>query len=120
KLWTIVHQLRAPLLWAGVSEIRLSLIISGVLGMLTFQALAIFVYAFSRDVLLAVGAAVLIFISRAAEYGAVYVIYLLGNENTYGIIGLSFCVLAAGLIGSGCYRSGGFLLALTPAVHPSL
>ena len=24
KLWTIVHQLCAPLLWAGVSEIRLS------------------------------------------------------------------------------------------------
>jgi len=120
KLWTIVHQLCAPLLWAGVSEIRLSLIISGVLGMLTFQALAIFVYAFSRDVLLAAGAAVLIFASRAAEYGAVYVLYLLGNENTYGIIGLSFCVLAVGLIGSGCYRSGGFLLALAPAVHPSL
>ena len=120
KLWTIVHQLCAPLLWAGVSEIRLSLIISGVLGMLTFQALAIFVYAFSRDALLAVGTAVLIFASRAAEYGAVYVLYLLGNENTYGIIGLSFCVLAVGLIGSGCYRSGGFLLALAPAVHPSL
>jgi hypothetical protein len=120
KLWTIVHQLCAPLLWAGVSEIRLSLIISGVLGMLTFQALAIFVYAFSRDVLLAVGAAVLIFVSRAAEYGAVYAVYLLGNENTYGIIGLSFCVLAVGLIGAGWYRSGGFLLALAPAVHPTL
>jgi hypothetical protein len=120
KLWTILHQLCAPLLWAGVSEIRLSLMVSGVLGMLAFQALAIFVYAFSRDVLLAVGAAVLIFVSRAAEYGAVYAVYLLGNENTYGIVGLSFCVLAVGLIGAGCYRSGGFLLALSPAVHPSL
>jgi hypothetical protein len=120
RLWTIVHQLCAPLLWAGVSEIQLSLVISGVLGMLTFQALSIFVFAFSGDVWLSIGAAVLIFVSRAAEYGAVYAVYLLGNENTYGILGLSFCVLAVGLIGSSWYRSGGFLLALAPAVHPSL
>jgi hypothetical protein len=120
KLWTILHQICAPLLWAGVSEIRLSLIISGVLGMVTFQALSMFIYAFSRDALLAIGAAVLIFVTRSAEYGAVYGVFLLGNENTYGILGLSFCVLAIALLGAGWYRSGGFLLGLAPAVHPSL
>ena len=79
-----------------------------------------FVYAFSRDALVAIGAAALIFATRAAEYGAVYVLFLLGTENTYGILGLSFCVLAVALIGAGWYRSGGFLLGLAPAVHPSL
>src|SRR5204862_7117957 len=61
KLWTIVHQLLAPLLALGVSEIRLSLIVSGVLGMVTFQALSMVVYALSRDAWLAIGAAVFIF-----------------------------------------------------------
>src|SRR5262249_55721219 len=93
---------------------------SGVLGMVTFQALAIFVYAFSRDVFLSVGAAALIFLTRAAEYGAVYGLFLLGTENTYGILGLSFSVLAVALLGAGCYRAGALLLGLAPAVHPSL
>ena len=120
KLWTILHQICAPLLWAGISEIRLSLILSGVLGMVTFQALAMFVFALSSDALLAIGAAALIYFTRAAEYGAVYGLFLLGTENTYGILGLSFSVLAIALIGAGAYRAGGFLLGLAPAVHPSL
>ncbi len=120
KLWTIVHQICALLLLSGVSEIRLSLMLSGVLGMVTFQALSMVVYALSADVLLAIGAAVLIFFTRAAEYGAVYGLFLLGTENTYGILGLSFCVLAVALIGAGSYRAGGLLLGVAPAVHPSL
>ena len=120
KLWTIVHQICAPFLRAGVSEIRLSLVISGVLGMVTLQALSMFVYALSRDAAVAIGAAALIFVTRAAEYGAVYAVFLLGNENTYGILGLSFCVLSVAMIGAGRYRLGAFLLGMAPAVHPSL
>jgi hypothetical protein len=120
KLWTILHQLIAPLLLLGVTEIRLSLIISGLLGMVTFQALSMVVYALSGDALLSVGAAVLIFFTRAAEYGAVYGLFLLGTENTYGILGLSFCVLSIAIFGSGWYRTGAFLIAVAPAVHPSL
>ena len=41
RLWTVLHQLLALGLRAGVSEITLSLIVSGVQGMLTFQALAV-------------------------------------------------------------------------------
>jgi hypothetical protein len=120
KLWTVIHQICAPLLLAGVTEISLSRALSGVLGMLTFQALSMFVYALSEDVLLAIGAAVLIFVTRAGEYGAVYALYLLGNENTYGIMGLSFAVLSVALLGSDAYFAGAFLLGLAPAVHPVL
>jgi hypothetical protein len=120
KLWTVLHQILAVLLRLGVSEIRLSLVISGVLGMVTFQALSMVVYAFSRDTWLAIGAAAVIFFTRAAEYGAAYGLFLLGTENTYGILGLSFCLLAVALIGAGAYRLGGFLLAVAPAVHPAL
>jgi hypothetical protein len=120
KLWTILHQILAVLLRLGVSEIRLSLIVSGVLGMVTFQALSMVVYALSRNAWLAIGAAAFIFFTRAAEYGAVYGLFLLGTENTYGILGLSFCLLAVAMIAAGSFRSGAFLLAVAPAVHPSL
>lgn len=120
KLWTILHQIGALFLRVGVSEIRLSLILSGVLGAVTFQALAMVVYALSQDALLAIGATVLIVFTRAAEYGVVYPLFLLGSENTYGILGLSFSVLGIALIGAGSYRAGGLLLGLAPAVHPSL
>ena len=49
KLWTILHQICALLLRAGLSEIALSKLVSGLLGMVSFQAIAMIVYALSRD-----------------------------------------------------------------------
>jgi hypothetical protein len=120
KLWTALHQILAVALRAGVSEIALSYAVSGVQGMLTFQALAIFVYALSRDPLLAVGASALVFFTRSAEYGVIYPIFLLGTEHTYGVVGLSTSVLVAGVLGSGWYRTGALLLGIAPCVHPAL
>lgn len=120
KVWTILHQICALFLLSGVSEIALSKVVSGLLGMLSLQALSMIVYALSRDVPLAIGSAFLIFFTRVAEYGAVYPIYLMGASHTYGILGLSAIALAAGLLGSGWYRSGAFLVGVAPAIHPSL
>jgi hypothetical protein len=120
QLWTVLHQICAVLLLAGLSEITLSTLISGLQGMLTFQALAMFVYAFSRSALLSVAAVPLVLVSRAAEFWVTYPIFLLGTSHTYGALGLSLVVLVAALIGCGWYRSGLFLLGLAPAVHPSL
>ena len=120
RLWTALHQILAVALGAGVNEITLSLVVSGVQGMLTFQALALFVYALSRDVLLAIGAAALIFFTRSAEYGVVYPLFLLGTEHTYGVIGLSTGVLVVGLLGAGWYRTGAFFLGIAPCIHPAL
>ena len=120
RLWTVLHQLLAVALRAGVSELTLSLIVSGVQGMLTFQALALIVYALSRDVLLAVGAAALVFFTRAAEYGTIYPLFLLGTPHTYGVIGLSTGVLVMALLGAGWYRAGALLLGAAPCVHPAL
>jgi hypothetical protein len=120
KLWTALHQVLAVPLRAGVSEITLSLIVSGVQGMLTFQALALFVYALSRDVLLAVGAAALIFFTRVADHGTIYPLFLLGTQHTYGVIGLSTGVLVMALLGAGWYRTGAFLLGVAPCIHPAL
>jgi hypothetical protein len=120
KLWTVLHQILAVLLRFGVSERSLSVMTSGLLGMVSFQALALFVYALSRDALLSIGAPSLIFFSRIAESGAVYPISLVGTGHTYGILGLGYVALVAGLIGAGWYRAGLFLLGAAPAVHPSL
>ena len=70
--------------------------------------------------MLSIGAAVLVFHSRAAEYGVTYPITLAGTSHTYGALGLSMFVLVAALFGCGWYRLGGFLLGLTPAIHPAL
>lgn len=120
KLWTILHQGGALLLQAGMSERTLSLLLSGVAGMLSFQALALVVFALSRRMFVALGAAFLIFYSRGAQFGVVYPIWLMDTEHTYGVVGLSLFVLVLGLLGSGCPRLGGFLLGVAPAVHPSL
>lgn len=120
KLWTLLHQLIAPLLMWGVSERQVSLLLSGVLGMLAFQALALVTFALSRNALLAIGAAFLVFYTRAAEHGVTYPVFLMGTEHTYGSVGLSLAVLIVGLFGSGCWRLGGVLLGVMPAVHPSI
>ena len=120
KLWTSLHHVLALGLLAGVNELTLSLVVSGVHGMLTFQALAMFVYALSRHILLSVGAAALVFFTRTAEYGVVYPIFLLGTEHTYGVVGLSLSVLIAGLLGAGWYRTGAIVLGFAPSIHPSL
>src|ERR1019366_3702618 len=103
-----------------MSEITLSKIISGVLGMVSFQGLGMIVYALSQDAMLAICAPMLILLSRATEYGVRYPNYLLGTNHTYGIIGIGIAVLVIGLIGAGRYRLGGFLLGAAPSIHPSL
>jgi hypothetical protein len=120
KLWTVLHQIGAVLLLLDVSERQLSLLLSGLLGMISLQALAMIVYALSADALLAIGAPFVIFLSRAAENGASYPIALMGTDHTYGAMALSLSVLTIGLLGSGCARAGGLLLGIVPAVHASM
>lgn len=120
KLWSLVIQACAVLLKAGLSEITLSLALSGLLGMISFQALAMVTYAISRDVLVAISAAVVVFASSVTDYGSIYPVWLVGTHHSYGAIGLSTFVLALGLIGAGFYRAGALLLGIGPAIHPSV
>jgi hypothetical protein len=120
KLWTILHQICAICLRAGVSEIALSRVLSGILGMVSFQALSLVVYALSNNVWLSVGAAFVIVFSRIAGYGVVYPVFLISTDHTYGALGLSLVVLVVALFAARFSRSGAFFLGLMPAVHPSL
>ena len=120
KLWSLLNQACGLLLRLGLSEIVVSVMVSGLLGLLSFQALSLVVYVLSRDAWLAVGSAFVIFLGGATNYGVVYPIALLGTEHTYGVVGLAWVVLVAALFGAGRPKAGGFLLGLAPAVHPSL
>ena len=120
KLWTVLHQILALLLAAGFSERTLSVAVSGLLGMVSFQAVSLIAYALSRDALIAAGASALVFFTRVAEANSIYPIWLVGTSHTYGVIALSFAALVIGFLGCGWYRTGLFLLALGPAVHPSV
>jgi hypothetical protein len=120
KLWTVLHQVLAVLLAAGFSERTLSVAVSGLLGVVSFQAVSLIAYALSRDALLAAGASALVFFTRVAEANSIYPIWLVGTPHTYGVIALSFAALVIGFLGCGWYRTGVFLLGLAPAVHPSV
>jgi hypothetical protein len=120
KLWSLAIQLCALLLRIGVPEMTLSQVLSGVLGMISFQALAMTIYAIGGSALLAIGGAFVVFASRVTDHGVVYPIFLLGTHHTYGALGLSLFVLVIALIGAGFYKSGAFLLGVAPAVHPSV
>jgi len=117
RLWSLIPQIGAVLLRAGVSEMALSKLLSAALGLVSLQAVAMTVYALGRDVRIAVGGALVIAAARAVEFGVVYPIWLYGGPHTYGIAGLSFAVLALALVGAGWSRSGAVLVALAPAVH---
>ncbi|HRU04745.1 MAG TPA: hypothetical protein P5137_03095 [Candidatus Brocadiia bacterium] len=120
KLWTLSHQVLAPLLAAGVTERTLSILLSGALGAVAFMAFAAMAFALSGDWLAGAGAPLVVYYAGAAANGVVYPVLTLGTSHTYGSLGLSFAMLAVGALGAGRTRSGAFLLGLAPAAHPSV
>lgn len=120
KLWTISHQAAAALLYVGLSESTVSLLFSGLLGMLSFQALALAVLAVSRDAWLSLAFPFFVEYTRLADMGIAYPIWLMGTTHTYGSLGLSFALLALVLLANARWRAGAFALGLAPAVHPSI
>ncbi|HKT80003.1 MAG TPA: hypothetical protein VJP86_07265, partial [Vicinamibacterales bacterium] len=120
KLWTILHQICAVALLAGVSEITLSRVLSGVIGMVSIQALSLCTYAFCRRPWLSIGSGLFVLATRSASNGANYPILLMATEHTYGALGLSTFALAGAALGAGLPGLGGFLVGLMPSIHPSL
>jgi uncharacterized membrane protein len=119
-IWTILHQICAIFLHLGISERTLSFIFSGILGMLSFQALAMCVFALGQNTFLALAASFFIHLTGAVNFGVIYPIWLMGQPHTYGIVGQAWMLLVIALIGAGQSMLGGFLLGLAPAVHPAL
>ena len=120
RTWTVLHQACAGLLTAGLSERTVSLLVSGLMGMVSLQALGTLVLALSGDVLLAIVSPFFVVLTRTASGGVTYPIVLLGVPWTYGIIGLSYALLVLALVGAGRTRCAALLLGFAPAVHVTI
>jgi hypothetical protein len=86
-IWTLVVRC-ALLLRAGASEIALSRLLSGILGMVSFQALAVFVRAQRRRAARHRRSVHRLVQSRH-RFRVVYPVMLLDTHHTYGALGLS-------------------------------
>lgn len=127
KLWSLINQLSALCLRFGVSEIHLSMAISGIIGMLSLQSLAFLVWAVSRNPLLSILAPFTIFLYLTGGYdpshpvrgfdSTVYPVYFMNTGQTYGALALPYVLIVFASFGSGLYGVGAFLLGMAPAVH---
>jgi len=121
KAWSIISQLLAVLLRLGFSEKVLSILLSGIIGMISYQALALSVLSLSRNVLFSI--IVPFFINYTKLFcsrGITYPVWLMGSvSSTYGIIWLPYILLVIALISLKRYKLGGLLFGLAPAIHPS-
>jgi len=120
KLFTAITHISALLLRLTGSRIVACVIVSALLGMISFQALGLLIFAINRDVLMAFLGVTFIYFMNYVGKGVVYPIWLLGYPHTYGALGLSFAVLVLALIGAKVYSPALFCLGLAPCIHPSV
>lgn len=118
--WTVLHQICAALLRAGLSERALTLMLSGWVGLLSLQALAVIIFTLSDDVALAILGPFVIYFTDATVGGITYPLDLMGSTATYGVVALSYLMLTLALLGAGQIEWGALLLGFGPAVHPAV
>ena len=90
KAWIIMNQVGALALLSGISEKTLSIMVSGFMGMLSFQALSLFVFALSGNILVSILIPFFMQFTEVAFFGIGYSIRLLGHFWAYGVVGLGF------------------------------
>jgi hypothetical protein len=120
RVWTVLHQLLALPLLAGVGERTLTQVVSGAVGALNFAALAAFARALGAPASIATFAAFLVWAMNPVGWGFGYPILIVGHPHTYGTVGLAWVVLACGLLGARRFGWGAALLAFAPALHVSV
>lgn len=118
--WTLLHQLGAALLAAGVSERGLAMTITAASGLVAFSALALVVWTFSEQRAVSIVAPLLIYFTNGTNASVTYPVALIGSTATYGMIGMSAMMLTIALISSGRPRLGALLLGVLPAIHPTI
>jgi hypothetical protein len=122
--WTLLHQIPAVMVALGVPELTLTKLLSGLIGMLQFQGIALGVLALSSDMVIATLAPLVVVLAAFSDPpqvfypGAGYIVALFGSGRTYGMVGAHLSLLTLALIANGCSRAAGVVLGLLPAVHP--
>ena len=121
KAWTLLNQALAPWLAIGISERALSILLSGLMGGLSFVALTLCAYALCRRPLIAVLAPLftLALFRGADQYGVIYPVHMIGTEHTYGVIGRAMALLLISMLAMDYRRTAALLLGIAPAIHPT-
>ena len=120
RTWTVLHQVGAALLLSGLDERTLAIVLSGLLGAVSLQAIGLLVLALTSDTLLAISCPVFVYLTNATAGGITYPVALMGTNATYGVLGLSLMLLTLALFALDRPRLAAFLLGLAPAVHPTI
>ena len=117
KTWTILNQISAILLSLGFNEITTSIILVGLIGAVSLQALTMIIYAISNNVILSLTGP--IFISLCwPDFSVAYPIsYLQMSRHSFGLFGLVYVILIIGLFSSKYFKLGSLLLGIAPAIH---
>jgi hypothetical protein len=121
--WTVLHQVVALALRAGVSEAVASIVVSAVVPGLIFSAIAVWVMAVvpESDVSGLVLTALTPFLAFSIqEVGVRYPVLIAGHPHTYGMLGLGMAMLGAGLLAVGAWAPAGFAHAFSTPKHASL
>ena len=119
KTWSILNQICALQLRMGFSEAMISLVISGIIGAVSFQAITVLFFSISRNIIISLTIPFFICFMSYVGFGVVYPILFMESPHSFGRIGLVFVVLVIGLLNSGYLKTGSFLLGVAPCVHPS-
>jgi hypothetical protein len=123
KTWTLLHQIPALLLACGLDERIVSMLLGGLLGVMSFTGLSFCVLAFGRNWLLATLVPLLCLWTEAyQEIRGVYDVFLLSDRPWmyYGAFGPALVLLAWSLYGLGVRRTSALLMGFAPACHPAL
>ncbi len=116
RFWCILNQICAIFLYLGASELILSYVVSGLLCMISFQALSLITLAISGNGLVSIATTFLIFVTTASDFTLNYPI-LFVFPRTWGVLGLAFTVFVVAVIGNRKYKLGSFLVGVAPALH---
>ncbi len=119
KVFALINQLSALLVWITGSPVFVNIFTSALLGAISCMALCLMIYAFSRNAYISIAGLLTIIALNMIRPGIVYPIWLYGMCHTYGILGLSFMVLTAALYGCRKYKWALICTGLAPSVHPS-
>lgn len=117
RTWTILHQITALAIAAGVPERVLTILWSGVVGALSFQALALTTLAMGGTRSIASLSPLLIFVSGATRFLPGYPVEILGGPNTWSMVAHGWFLLLLALLALQRYRPAALLLGLFPSIH---
>jgi hypothetical protein len=118
SVFSVVNYIGCLFLALTDSEVSSSILLAGLMGVLSMQALALVVFFVLRNTYQAVLITGLLGTINYFGTGLSYPILFMGSEHTYGRAGLILVVYAIALLGLARYRLGFFLCGITLAVHP--